>query len=330
MGGRNVMKLVRRQFLQLTTGAVALAPFSCAAAVPGWPERPLRIVVGYPPGITPDIVTRLVAQNLAPRLGQPITVVNKPGAGSSIAAEEVVRAEPDGYTLLFVAAANTINTALYPNLSFDFSRDIAPVASIADVIFLMAINPSVPTKTVPEFIAYAKANPGKINMASRGIGSLTHVFGELFKMMAGVDLVHVPYRGDYTIDLINGRVQMAFFAIGDADAFIKLGKMRALAVTSAKRFAPLPDIPAMDEFLPGYEASGWLGIGAPSGTPASIIRRLNGETNAILADSNVTARLMRMGIEPTPMTPAEFGTFIAAETDKWAKVVKFAHIKPED
>ena len=240
-----------------------------------------------------------------------------------------MRAPADGYTLLLAAAANTINTALYPALSFNFTRDIAPVASIGGVVFLMAVNPSVPARTVPEFIAYAKANPGKINMASRGNGSLTHVFGELFKMMAGVDLVHVPYRGDYTADLLGGRVQLAFFAIANSIGHIGDGKIRALALTTAKRFAQLPDIPTMGEFLPGYEASGWLGIGAPRTTATEIVEKLNTETNAVLADSDLRTRLLGMGIEPAPMPAAAFGTFVAAETEKWAKVVKFAGIKPE-
>ena len=232
----------------------------------------------------PDIVARLVAQRLSARLGQPFIVENKPGAGTSIAAEEVVRAQPDGYTLLLTAAANTINTSLYSNLNFNFNRDIAAVANIGGVIFLMGVNPTVPAKTIPELIAYAKANPGKLNIASRGIGSLTHVFGELFKMMAGVNLVHVPYRGDYTADLLGGRVQVAFFAIADAIGYVKDGRMRALAVTTAKRFAQLPDLPTIAEFLPGYEATGWLGIGAPRNTPNGIVERLNGEINAAIAD----------------------------------------------
>ncbi len=306
-----------------------MPPMSRLAWGHSWPSRPIRVVVGYPAGITPDIVARLVGQRLAARLGQQFVIENRPGAGTSIAAEDVVRAPADGYTLLLAAAANTINTALYPALDFNFIRDIAPVASIGGVIFLMAISPSVPAKAVPELIAYAKANPGKINMASRGNGSLTHVFGELFNMMAGVDLVHVPYRGDYTADLLGGRVQVAFFAIADAIGYVRSGKLRALAVTTAGRFAELPDIPAMCEFLPGYEASGWLGIGAPSGTPSEIIKELNSKTNAVIAEPDVKARLVAMGLEPTPMAPAEFGKFIAAETKKWAKVVNFAHIKPE-
>lgn len=323
------MILSRRKLLYLASGATA--PFTAmrAALAQSWPARPVHVVVGYPAGITPDIVARLLAQRLSSRLGQQFVVENKPGAGTSIAAEQVVLSQPDGYTLLLAAAANTINTSLYPNLKFNFSRDIAAVADIGGVIFLMGIDPSVPAKTLPDFIAYAKAHPGKLNMASRGIGSLTHVFGELFKMMAGVDLVHVPYRGDYTTDLIGGRVQVPFFAIADSIGYVKAGKIRALAVTTRKRFAQLPDLPAIAEFLPGYEATGWLGVGAPRNTAASIVAKLNSEINALLAEPALAARLATMGIEPTPMTAADFGKFIAAETDKWAKVVQFAHIKPE-
>jgi tripartite-type tricarboxylate transporter receptor subunit TctC len=323
------MTISRRKLLHLAAGAAAPLAATRAALAQSWPARPVHVVVGYPAGITPDIVARLIAQRLASRLGQQFVVENKPGAGTSIAAEEVVRAQPDGYTLLLAAAANTINTSLYPKLSFNFARDIAAVANIGGVIFLMGINPSVPAKTIPELIAYAKANPGKLNMASRGIGSLTHVFGELFKMMAGVNLVHVPYRGDYTADLLGGRVQVAFFAIADSIGYVKDGRVRALAVTTAKRFAQLPDLPAIAEFLPGYEATGWLGVGAPKNTAAGIVEKLNGDINAAIADPAIAARLATMGIEPAPMKAAAFGKFIVAETDKWAKVVQFSHIKPE-
>jgi tripartite-type tricarboxylate transporter receptor subunit TctC len=327
--GANGMQLIRRELLRLAAGGAVLPSLARFARAQSWPQHPVRIIVGYPAGITPDIVARLVGERLSSRLGHQFVVENRPGAGTSIAADDVVRAPADGYTLLLVAAANTINTSLYPNLNFNFGRDIAPVANLGGVIFLMAVNPLVPARTVPEFIAFAKANPGKINMASRGIGSLTHVFGELFKMMAGVDLVHVPYRGDYTADLLEGRVQVAFFAIADATGYITDGKMRALAVTTANRFAQLPDIPAMNEFLPDYEASGWLGIGAPKDIDIKIVEKLNAEVNAVLASSEIKARLLGMGIEPTPMSATEFGKFIAAETDKWAKVVKFADIKPK-
>ena len=245
------MIMSRRKLLHLAAAAAAPLAVTRSAQAQSWPARPVRIVVGYPAGITPDIVARLIAQRLSSRLGQQFVVENKPGAGTSIAAEEVVRAQPDGYMLLLAAAANTINTSLYSNLNFNFGRDIAAVANIGGVIFLMGINPSVPAKTVPEFIAYAKANPGKLNMASRGIGSLTHVFGELFKMMAGVNLVHVPYRGDYTADLLGGRVQVAFFAIANSIGYVKDGRMRALAVTTAKRFAQLPELPASRRIFAG-------------------------------------------------------------------------------
>jgi tripartite-type tricarboxylate transporter receptor subunit TctC len=297
------------------------------ASAQAWPAQPVRIVVGYPAGIAPDI--RLVGQGLAERLGQPFIVDNRPGASTNIATEFVAKSAADGSTLLLNVAANTINSALYPALNFNFIRDFAPVASIGDVIFLMVVNPTVPANTVPEFIAYAKANPGKINMASRGNGSLTHAFGELFKMMAGVELVHVPYRGDYTADLLGGQVQVAFLALADSIGYVKDGRLRALALTTASRVAALPDVPVMGEFLPGYEASGWLGIGAPKGTAAEIVAKLNDEINAIITDPEMKTRLLAMGIEPTPMTTTAFGTFIAAETEKWAKVVKFADIKPD-
>jgi tripartite-type tricarboxylate transporter receptor subunit TctC len=323
------MKFPRRQVLGLALRAAVLGGMSRRARAQSWPARPVRIFIGYPPGIAPDIAARLVGGALSFRLHQEFVVENRPGAGTSIAAEDVVRASADGYTILLVAAANTINTALYPNLGFNFTRDIAPVAAIGGVVFVMVVSPSVPAKTVPDLIAYAQANPGKINFASRGIGSLTHVFGELFKMMAGVDLVHVPYRGDYTADLLGGRVQVAFFAIADAAGYVADGKMRAIAITTKKRFTRLPGVPAMDEFLPGYEATGWLGFGAPGATVTATVDKLNAGTNAVLADPQIRTRLVGMGIEPTPMTATEFGNFIAAETAKWAEVVEFAGIKAE-
>lgn len=323
------MHLPRRQVLQLATCTAALPFVPGLAWAQAWPARPVRIIVGYPAGIAPDIVARLVGQRLAERLGQAFIVDNRPGASTNLATEFVAKSAADGYTLLLNATANIINSALYPTLNFNFIRDFAPVASIGGVIFLMVVNPAVPTKTVPEFIAYAQANPSKINMASRGNGSLTHAFGELFKMMAGVDLVHVPYRGDYTADLLGGQVQVAFLALSDSIGYVKDGRLRALALTTASRVAALPDVPVMGEFLPGYEASGWLGIGAPKGTAAEIVAKLNGEINAIIADAEMKTHLLAMGIEPTPMTTAALGTFIAAETEKWAKVVKFADIKPD-
>jgi tripartite-type tricarboxylate transporter receptor subunit TctC len=321
------MQLPRRKLLRLAAAAGALPTLSRLALAQSWPTRPIRVVVGYPAGITPDIVARLVGQRVAAKIGQQIIVENRPGAGTSIAAEEVVRSPADGYSLLMVAAANTINTTLYPALHYNFSRDITPVASIGGVIFVMVVNPKVPAKTVPELIAYAKANPGKLSMASRGNGSLTHVFGELFKMMAGIDMVHVPYRADYTPDLIAGRVQVAFNAVADATGHVKNGQLRALAVTSAKRLVALPDVSTVGESLPGYVTSGWLGFGAPKGTPSEIVDRLYHATSDAVAEPDVAKRLAAMGMDPMRMTPAEFGKFMNAETEKWAKVIKFANIQ---
>jgi tripartite-type tricarboxylate transporter receptor subunit TctC len=323
------MRLLRRRFLQLAGAAAAAPALPRLASALDYPTRPVKILVGFSAGGAVDIVARLIGQWLSERFNSQFIVEDRPGAANNIASEDMVRSAPDGYTLLLTNPTNAINATFYPHLNYNFIRDSDPVAGIMRVPNVMAVGASVPVKTIPEFIAYAKANPGKINMASRGIGSLTHVFGELFKMMAGVDLVHVPYRGDYTADLLGGRVQVAFFAVADAAGYVKDGKMHALAVTTAKRFAQLPDIPAMDEFLPGYEASGWLGVGAPKDIDPKIVEKLNAETNAVLADSELKARLLGMGIEPTPMSAAEFGKFIAAETDKWAKVVQFADIKPK-
>ena len=319
------MTIARRRFLYLA-GASALASARSAWAQ-SWPARPVRTLVGYPAGITPDTVSRLVAARLSERIGQQFIVENRPGAGTSLAAEQAVRSQPDGYTFLLAAAANTINASLYPKLSFNFNRDLAPVASIGGVVFIMVAHPSVPAKSVAEFVAYAKAHPGKINMASRGIGSLTHVFGELFKMMAGVDLVHVPYNADYTTDLLSGRVQVAFNAVAESAGYIRDGRLNALGITNAKRFAELPNIPTISESLPGYETSGWLGLVAPKATPSAIVDKLNGSISSIVAEPAIQKRLVGMGIAPMSMTSAAFGKFMAAETDKWAKVIQFAKIK---
>jgi len=289
----------------------------------------VHIVVGVPPGLAPDIGGRLIGQGLSERFGQPVVIENRPGASSNMATELVVRAPSDGYTLLLVSTANAINVTFYANLPFDFGRDIAPVASINRNPFVMVVNSSLPAKTVPEFVAYAKANPGKINMASSGNGTLPHLCGELFKMMTGVDLVHVPYRSSYMPDLLGGQVQVLFDGIAGVTEYIRTGKLRALAVTTATRQEALPDIPTVGESVPGYEASGYLGIGAPKSTPAPIVEMLNREINAVVADPNVKARLVGLGVEPMSMTPAEFSKFIADKTEKWAKVIKFANIKPD-
>jgi tripartite-type tricarboxylate transporter receptor subunit TctC len=315
------MIMSRRKLLHLAAGAAAPLAVTRSAQAQSWPARPVRIVVGYPAGITPDIVARLIAQRLSSRLGQQFVVENKPGAGTSIAAEEVVRAQPDGYTLLLAAAANTINTSLYSNLSFNFGCDIAAVANIGGVIFLMGINPSVPAKTVPEFIAYAKANPGKLNYASFGVGTAPNMAGELFKMMAGVDLVHVPYKSSYMPDLLSGQVQATFTPIPLTIAYIRSGQLRPLAVTGATPSDALPGVPTVAEFVPGYEATIWHGIGAPKGTPSEIVDQLNKAVNDLLAAPAMKAKFANVGAEPMPMTPDEFKTFTAQQIYKWGKVV---------
>ena len=323
------MKLPRRQFLHLAAGAAAISAVSRIARAQTYPTRPVRIIVTLAPATAPDILARLMGRWLSQRIGQQFVVENRPGAGSNIGTEAVVRAAPDGYTLLVVISANAINATLYDNLSFNFLRDIAPVASFIRAPVVMVVNPLVPARTVPEFIAYAKANPGKINMASAGNGTPGHVFGELFKMMTSVDMVHVPYRGNPLPDLLGGQVQLMFNPIPSTIEFIRSGKLRALAVTTATRQEVLPDIPTVGEFVSGYEASGFIGIGAPKGTPAEVIDRLNTEINGALADPQMTARLADLGGAAMPMSPAEFGKFIAEETEKWAKVIKFANIKPD-
>jgi len=305
------------------------SPVSRAALALDYPRRPVRIIVGFPAGVAPDIVARLTGQALSERLGQQFIVENRPGAGSNIGAEIVVRAPPDGYTLLLAVSSGAINATLYSNLSFNFIRDISPVAMVGLTPFVMVVNPKLPTKTVPEFIAYAKANPGKINMASQGNGLASHLMGELFKMMAGVNLVHVPYSGSFLADLLGGQVQVAFVPITSVIEYIGDARLRPLAVTTAARIELLPDAPAMSEFLSGYDATGWNGIGAPRGTPSAIIEKLNKEIDAIVLDRAMKGRLISLGVEPLSMTPAEFGKRIADDTEKWAKVIKFAKIKAE-
>ena len=323
------MKLARRRFLRLTAGAAALPMLTRRAAALTYPTRPVRVIVPFPAGGGPDVAARLLAAWLSDRLGQSFLVEDRPGAGGTLATEAVVRATPDGYTLLAASAANTVNDSLYDKLSFDFVRDIAPVARIGDIPFVMVVHPSLPTNSVAEFIAYAKANANKVNMASAGVGSFSHISGALFTIMAGVDLLHVPYRANFMPDLLAGQTQVAFTTITFSIPYIRTGKLRALAVTSARRSATLPELPSIGDFVPGYEAIGWYGVGAPRKTPDDIIDKLNGEINAGLADSKLKARLVDIGAEPTPMTPAEFGKLIADDTEKWGKVIRAAGIKGE-
>jgi tripartite-type tricarboxylate transporter receptor subunit TctC len=321
--------VVRRSFLKFAAAFAALPVLAHSARAESFPARPVHILVGFPPGTSSDIMARLMGQWLSERLGQQFIVENRTGAGTNVATDAVVHASPDGYTLLWVTQTNAINATLYDNLNFNFIRDIAPVASIISVPAVVMVNPSVPAKTVPEFIAYAKANPGKINMSSPGIGSINHVAGELFNMMAGVKLIHVPYRSSQFPDLLSGQVQVTFNPLPSSLDFIRSGRLRALAVTSATRAEALPDTPPLGEFLPGYEATAWFGIGAPANTPSDIVDKLNNEIGAGLADPAFKARLIDLGGAPTAMSPAEFGKFIAAETEKWAKVVKFSGAKAE-
>jgi len=323
------VKLGRRHFLRLAAGAAALPALPRVARADTYPSRPARILVGFPAGTSSDIIARLIAQRLSERLGQQFIVENRTGAGTNIAADSVVHAAPDGYTLLWVTQTNAINATLYDNLNFNFSRDIAPVANIIRVPAVMMVNPLVPAKTVPEFIAYAKANPAKINMSSPGIGSVNHILGELFMMMADVKLVHVPYRSSQFPDLLAGQVQVTFNPLPSSLDFIRAGKLRALGVTSATRQEVLPDVPPIGEFVPGYEGTAWFGIGAPKNTPADIVDKLNGAINAGLSDPLFKGRLVDLGGVPAPMSPADFASFIASETEKWAKVVKFSGAKPE-
>jgi len=325
------MKLPRRRFLHLAAGVAALPALSRVAQAQSYPTRLVRVVVPFPAGGPADILARLMGQWLSERLGQPFVIDNRPGATGNIGTEAVVKAPPDGYTLLLASTANMINATLYEKLNFNFIRDIAPIATISRYTFVMVVHPSMPTKTVPEFIAYAKANPGKINMASGGIGGATHVFGELFKMMTGVNMVHVPYRGQASAlaDLLAGQVHVMFPTIVAPIEYIKTGRLRALAVTSATRSDALPDVPTVGEFVPGYEASGWSGFGSPKSTPPEVIDKLNREINTALADLKIKARLADLGGDVLAGSPADFGKLIAEETEKWGKVIRAANIKPE-
>jgi tripartite-type tricarboxylate transporter receptor subunit TctC len=325
------LKLPRRRFLYLATAAAALPSLSRMATAQSYPTRPVRFIIGYPPGGSADLTARLLGQWLSERLGQPFVIESRPGASTNIATEAVVRAPPDGYTLLLVAPANAINATLYEKLNFNFIRDIAPVAGIIRFPNVIVVNPSVPAKTVPEFIAYAKANPSRLNMASSGNGSTIHVSGELFKMMTGVNMIHVPYRGGAPAltDMISGQVQVMFDNVPTSIEFIRAGKLRALAVTTATRSEVLPDLPTVADFVPGYEASAWYGVGVPKGTPDDIIDKLNKEINAILAEPKAKARLADLGASLLAGSPADFGKLVADETEKWGKVVKFSGAKPD-
>jgi tripartite-type tricarboxylate transporter receptor subunit TctC len=325
------MKLPRRNFLHLVAGGAALPAVSRLAWAQAYPSRPVRIIAPTAPGGAPDILARLIGPWLSERLGQQFVVENRPGGGSNIGTEAVVRASPDGYTLLVVSSANTINATLYDKLNFVFLRDIAPVAGIISLPFVMVANPSVPAKTVPEFTAYAKANPGKISVGSPGIGTPGHVTGELFKMMAGVEMIHVPYRGGGAVlsDLLGGQVQVLFGTTSLTIEQIRAGKLRPLAVTSATRWEGLPDIPTVNDFVSGYEASAVLGLGAPKKTPVEIIDKLNKEVNAGLDDPKLKARLVELGGTVLAGSPADFGKLIADDTEKWGKVIRAANIKPE-
>ena len=322
------MQLARRRFLHLAAGAAALPAMPRTARAQAYPTRPIRVVVGFAAGIAPDIIARLVGQALSERLAQPVVIENRPGAGSNIGAGVVAKATPDGYTLLMAVPSNTISQMLYSNLGFDFLHDIAPVAGLARSVFILVVSPAVPAATVPEFIAYAKANPGRINFATPGVGSTPHVFGEMLKMMTGLEMQHVPYRGNIFPDLLGGQVQASFVTIASSAGYIHEGKLRALGVTTATRAPALPDVPPIGDAVPGYEASSWYGFGAPSGTPAAIIAKLDREIEAVLADEQMKARFAGMGIDPMFMAAAEFAKFIAEEAEKWGKVVKFAGIKP--
>ena len=325
------MKFLRRQFLKFAAAAVAAPALPRLAAALDYPVRPTRIVAGFAAGGGVDITARLIGQWLADRLGQPFVVENRPGAGGNIGTETVVNAAPDGYTLLLATVPNAVNASLYEKLSFNFVRDITPVAGVIRVPMVVLVNPAVPAQNLPEFISYGKANPGKVNMASAGSGSAPHMAGELFKLMTGVDMVHVPYRGQgpAMTDLLSGQVQVLFAAAPGTADFIKTGKLRALAVTTAARMQEQPDIPAVGDFVPGYEASQWYGFAAPKNTPAEIVDKLNKEINAAIADPAMKARLAAIGGETMPGSPSDFGTLIAEETEKWGKVVRAGGIKPE-
>jgi tripartite-type tricarboxylate transporter receptor subunit TctC len=321
------MKFSRRMFFQVAAAAAGLPSLPDRASAEVYPSRPVHVIVDIPAGLAPDILARLVADPLSRRLGRDFFVEDKPGAGGNVGAEFVIRAAPDGYTLLVMISGNAANAALYPNLDFDFVRDIAPIAFLAYTPFVIVVHPSVAAKTLPELIAYAKANPGKLNFASQGAGTAPHLAFELFRMMTGVNIVHVPYRASYLSDLLAGQVQLAFATVPPVLDYIHTGKLPALGVTSVKRVEALPDVPAIAETLPGYEGSGWAGVGAPRGTPAEIVDMLNKNINAIISDPALKERFVALGALPETMTPSQFGSLISNAAGKWAKVIAFANIK---
>jgi tripartite-type tricarboxylate transporter receptor subunit TctC len=319
--------LPRRRFLGFAAAGAALPAWPALLHADDYPSRPIHLIAGYPAGASPDIIARLVGDGLSQRIGQQFIIDNRPGAASNIATELVAHSAPDGYTTLIAVSTNAINTTLYRNLNFNFTKDLTPVAGIGVTPFLIAANPAFPAKTIPELIAYAKANPGRVNFASQGIGTGPHAAAELFKMMTGTDLVHVPYKGNYNSDLLGGQIPLAFAPIAQVIEFIRDNRLRVLGVTTAARSDALPDTPAIGEFVPGYEASGWYGIVAPTGTPPEIIGKLATAILATVNDPPVKAKLIAIGVVPKPMTTVEFGKFIADETQKWAKVIQFADLK---
>jgi tripartite-type tricarboxylate transporter receptor subunit TctC len=321
------MHLPRRRFLQFVAGAAALPVVPHAAVAFDYPNRAVRIVAGYPPGSSPDIAGRVMAQWLSDRLGQQFYVDNRPGAASNIGTEVVAKSPPDGYTLLVTVSTNAVNATLYGNLIFDFRHDLVPVVGIASIPFVIVVHPAFPAKTVPELIAYAKANPGKVDMATNGVGTSPHVSGEMFMMMTGTMLIHVPYKGNYLTDLLSGQVPLAFSPLASVLEYIKAGRLDAMAVTTPARSEALPNVPTIGEYVPGYSATGWYGISAPAGTPADAIARLEAATLAAVAEPASKARLLSIGLDPAPMGTAAFGKFVADEIDKWAKVIKFADIR---
>ena len=323
------MKFHRRDILRMSSAALALPALAHSALAQAYPSRPVRMMVGFPAGSAPDIVARLFGQWLSDQLGQSVVIDNRPGAASNIATEAMVRSAPDGYTLQMTVLTNVFNTTLYKNLSFNFVADATHVAGVANAPFVVIVPPSFLAKTIPEFIAYAKANPGKVNMASGGVGSASHIFGELLKTMAGIEMQHVPYRGVYINDLISGQIQVAINPIPQSLELIRTGKVRALAVTTLKRLPSLPDIPTVSEFVPGYEALGWYALGMPKRTPAEIVNKVNAATNKALADPKLKARWAPLGVEPMPMSAAGFTKFVNSEADKWTKVIRGAGVTLE-